>query len=164
MEQSGVLVQNYLYGFAVLLLILIAISFKMIVSQKQKMQELQSKYDNFTQGDNKNWDEVLTTTLNEVHVINNELEKAKQRENELRKQLSICLQHLQIVRYDAFSDTGGGQSYSLALLDEHHNGIIMTSIYGREDSRTYAKPIENGVSKYPLSKEEQLVLKKALEG
>ena len=66
-----------------------------------------------------------------------------------------ALRHLAVVRYDAFGDMGGRLSWSLALVDEAGNGIVLTSIHGRCDARTYAKDITAWASDQPLSPEEQ---------
>lgn len=67
-----------------------------------------------------------------------------------------------IVRYRAFEDVGSDLSYSIALLDNNNNGVILTGIYGRNESTTYAKPIDKGLSRYELSDEEKYVLKDAM--
>lgn len=61
----------------------------------------------------------------------------------------------QIVRFNAFGDTGSDLSFSIALVDEQKSGVVISSIYGREESRTYAKPVSAGASDYPLTEEEQ---------
>ena len=66
------------------------------------------------------------------------------------------------MRYNAFSDTGSNLSYSLAVLDENNNGVVLSSLYGREDNRSYAKPVENGKSTYQLSDEEKDVLEQVM--
>lgn len=71
-------------------------------------------------------------------------------------------QKIETIRYNPFNDTGGDQSFSIALLDAKNNGFIMTSLYTRGDTRVYAKPIKGGVSEYTLSGEENEVLKKAI--
>lgn len=68
------------------------------------------------------------------------------------------LQHCVLERYRAFKDVGGDQSFSLALLDAHRDGVILTSIYGRDEARIFAKKIRAGVSVHPLSEEEKRVL------
>jgi len=60
-----------------------------------------------------------------------------------------------VVRYDAFGDMGGQLSWSVALLDDAGNGMVLTSIHGRSDSRTYAKNIRAWVCEQQLSPEEQ---------
>ncbi len=72
----------------------------------------------------------------------------------LRLDSGDALRHLAMVRYDAFGDMGGKLSWSLALLDDHANGVVVTSIHGRSDGRTYAKSINGGHCDQPLSPEE----------
>ena len=72
------------------------------------------------------------------------------------------VQKCNIIRYNAFNDTGSDLSYSIAMLDNFNDGLIITSIYGRNESTNYAKPIV-GVSSYPLSVEEELVLNRSLK-
>ena len=78
--------------------------------------------------------------------------------NKLHEQVQRCLQNVKLVRYDAFDAMGGEMSYSMLLTDAHNNGVLLTSIYGREESRCYAKDIANGKSGYPLAEEEQRLL------
>ena len=70
----------------------------------------------------------------------------------------MYLQNLRVLRYNAFDNTGSDLSYSVALVDEENNGVVLSSIYGREENRCYAKPVIAGKSQYVLSKEEQEVL------
>ena len=67
-----------------------------------------------------------------------------------------------MVRYNAFRDTGSDLSFTLALLDENNNGVVLNGIYSREMSNIYAKPIENGKSTYTLSDEEQKAIERAI--
>ena len=66
-----------------------------------------------------------------------------------------------IVRYSAFENIGGDQSFSLALVDESGNGAILSGLHGREDTRVYAKPLTQWRSSYSLSAEEQQAMGKA---
>ena len=83
------------------------------------------------------------------------LEKSR---DELRLRLKNCVQNLRVLRYNAFDNTGSDLSYSIALTDEENNGVVISSIYGREENRCYAKPVTAGKSHYVLSKEEEEVL------
>jgi Protein of unknown function (DUF4446) len=65
-----------------------------------------------------------------------------------------AIQNFHLVRYDAFEDMGGRLSFSAALLDDHGDGLVITSINGRTETRTYAKPIRNLNSDHNLSDEE----------
>lgn len=72
----------------------------------------------------------------------------------LRREGRDALRHLAVVRYDAFDDMGGQLSWSVALLDDAGDGVVITSIHGRSDSRTYAKSIGGWTSEQQLSPEE----------
>ncbi len=73
----------------------------------------------------------------------------------LRTEASGSLRHLAVVRYDAFGDMGGRLSWSMALVDENGNGMVLTSIHGRSDARTYAKDLVAWAGTSPLSPEEE---------
>ena len=67
-----------------------------------------------------------------------------------------------IVRFNPFHEIGSDQSFSSALLDQENNGFVLTSHYLKEYNRVYAKPIKRGKSEYPLSKEEEEAIEKAM--
>ena len=74
------------------------------------------------------------------------------------------VRHVGVVRFDAFEDMGGRLSFSAALLDGHGDGVVITSINGRQDTRTYAKRVRNGTSSRNLSDEERNAIRMALSG
>jgi len=73
----------------------------------------------------------------------------------LRAEARETLRHLAVVRYDAFGDMGGHLSWTVALLDDVGDGLVITSIHARSDSRTYAKNIAGWKCDQPLSPEEE---------
>jgi hypothetical protein len=84
--------------------------------------------------------------------------------DELRSAVSTSLRHLAVVRYDAFGDMGGHLSWSMALLDDGGDGVVVTSIHGRSDSRTYAKNIAAWSTNTQLSPEEEEAISFARTG
>ena len=82
----------------------------------------------------------------------------------LRMEAAGALRHLAVVRYDAFGDMGGHLSWSLALLDDGGNGVVLTSIHGRSEARTYAKNITAWKCEQALSPEEDEAVKFAQAG
>ena len=72
------------------------------------------------------------------------------------------IRHVGVVRFDAFEDMGGRLSFSAALLDAGGDGVVITSINGRQESRCYAKPVTKGGSVHNLSDEEQQAIREAL--
>ena len=73
----------------------------------------------------------------------------------LRVEARDALRHLAVVRYDAFGDMGGHLSWSLALLDDGGHGVVLTSIHGRSEARTYAKNVSAWTCEQQLSPEEE---------
>jgi hypothetical protein len=77
----------------------------------------------------------------------------------LRVEAADALRHLAVVRYDAFGDMGGHLSWSLALLDDGGNGVVLTSIHGRSEARSYAKNVASWSCDQALSPEEEEAIK-----
>jgi hypothetical protein len=82
----------------------------------------------------------------------------------LRRLAKDPLSHLGLVRFDAFSDLNGAQSYSLAVLDEQGDGVVLTSITGRNESRSYAKQVVGGRVGPTMTSEERLAIERAVAG
>ena len=87
-----------------------------------------------------------------------DLEGLRHEVQALRMEAAAALRHLAVVRYDAFGDMGGRLSWSLALLDEGGNGVVLTSIHGRSEARTYAKNITAWSCEQAMSPEEEEAL------
>ena len=75
----------------------------------------------------------------------------------------VSVQKVGFLRFNPFQDTGGDNSFVIALLDGKDNGIVISSLYMREGTRLYAKEIKNGTPRQPLSEEEQQVLTGAMQ-
>jgi Protein of unknown function (DUF4446) len=84
--------------------------------------------------------------------------------DDVRADLADAIRHVAVVRYDAFGDMGGRLSFSAALLDDSGDGLVLSSIAGRSETRTYAKGVKRGTSEAPLSPEEEQVVGWALRG
>jgi hypothetical protein len=82
----------------------------------------------------------------------------------LHDALQGAISRIGMVRYDAFDDVAGAQSFSAALLDKRGDGIVISAINGRQESRCYGKEIRAGESEHTLSDEERAAVKAAIEG
>jgi len=82
----------------------------------------------------------------------------------LQAENADALRHLSVVRYDAFGDVGGHLSWSVALLDDAGHGVVLTSIHGRSEARTYAKSIVGWSCEQQLSPEEEEAIEHARPG
>lgn len=79
-------------------------------------------------------------------------------------QLQAAVQNVAVVRFDAFDDMGGRLSFSAAILDARGDGMVITGINGRQDTRVYTKPVRGGTSAHNLSDEETAAIRDALAG
>ncbi len=74
------------------------------------------------------------------------------------------LQHIGLVRFNPFEDTGSDQSFAIAMLDDQRDGVVLSSLHGRTNTRVFAKPVTGGTSQHHLSEEESQAIRIALEG
>ncbi|HEX4940963.1 MAG TPA: DUF4446 family protein [Actinomycetota bacterium] len=79
-------------------------------------------------------------------------------------ELEGSVRNVALLRYDAFEDVGGRLSFSCALLDDHGDGVVLTSINGRQETRVYAKQVAQGTSSHNLSLEEEEAIRRAMGG
>jgi len=98
----------------------------------------------------------------ELSKLKEENKKIKEEVRKLKEEKKLFLQNIGVVRFNPFSDEGGNQSFSLALLSGEGNGVAITSLYTKEGNRIYGKPVKNGKSEYSLSKEEEKAIQAAL--
>jgi len=102
-------------------------------------------------------DDFVTAVNRHVDVVDGlrgEVASLQQGLAQVRHDLADALRHIAVVRYDAFPDMGGRLSFSAALLDDAGDGLVLTSINGRSETRTYAKGVKAGASEHQLSPEE----------
>jgi hypothetical protein len=83
------------------------------------------------------------------------------RAGDLDTRLRRALQRVRLLRYSAFQEAGGDQSFAVALLDDARDGIVLSGLYGRAGMRVYAKPVAGGRSPHALSTEEERVIAEA---
>ena len=111
-----------------------------------------------------NLESMLLSHLDNLELAKEDLKSLDKRFHSLSKQLETCMQGMAVTRYNPFSHMGGDQSFSIAMLNEKGSGFVLTSLYSREGSAVFAKPIEDYKSKYPLSEEELGVIESAQKG
>lgn len=92
------------------------------------------------------------------------LQQLSGRSSQLASRLQLALKHVGLVRYRAYEDVGGDQSFALALLDDDQSGVVLAGLHGRSGDRIYAKPVKQGRSSYALSQEELEAIAKAGRG
>ncbi|MCS7263796.1 MAG: DUF4446 family protein [Armatimonadetes bacterium] len=114
-------------------------------------------------GSERTFDQILEILLVKQEENRTILASLENRVEKIHWLLQGCLQRVGLVRFNAFEDVAGQQSFSVALLDNEGNGVVITSLFGRTESRCYAKPIIKGSSYHRLSDEEQEAIRQAME-
>ncbi len=99
--------------------------------------------------------DVVRAKTEQVDALRGDVTAYQQQVTRLRSDLADAIRHVAVVRYDAFGDMGGRMSFSAAMLDDAGDGLVITSINGRTETRTYAKGIKAAGSEATLSPEEE---------
>ena len=162
-QQVSKFVMNNLMYITAGLGVLVIIMYGIIINLAMNLNYLKKRYRKMMTGvDGANLERMLIGHIDEVKSVvakNQELEAENKR---LDAWLQTAITRIGVVRFRAFEDMGSDLSYAVALLDSHNNGVILSSIFGREDSRSYVKPIKDGQSTYTLTEEEQQALHEAM--
>lgn len=156
------LMRTYSAEILLIAVFLSAVSLLLVILNYRRTSKIIRKYRQLMRGaNNKNLESML---YNQLETIENNLAKTRELElfcSSLSSRLDLCLQHVGVVRYNAFDNMGGDQSFSIALLDEDGDGLVLTGLYGRDATTCFAKPVKNSKSTYPLSDEEEEAIEKA---
>lgn len=146
---------------AMAILLLILMIYIIVVNRKVKI--LSKKYDHFMQGSSGgNVEDILNEWVDKLKMLEVDKNQLKHDLGKLRQNQELCIQKVNMTRYNPFENMGGDFCFVLTLLDAHNNGIILNGLHSREGSYIYAKPVDEGKSKYKLSDEELESLSKAM--
>ena len=144
------------------MIVIILLLFIMVIVLFKAVGKVETRYKKLMKGtSNNNLEEMLLEKLNSIENAREISEKALKECERLEIKMRDCVQKVAIMRYKAFENVGSDLSFSIAMLDDKNDGVILTGIYGRQESTTYAKPIDKGISRYDLSEEELYVLNEA---
>ncbi len=108
--------------------------------------------------------EVIDKVLEKEVKNSKDLSRVQKEIRELSDEVNLHVQKVGLVRFNPFKEMGGDHSFSLALLDGHDTGVILTGLHTRDRTRVYIKKVERGRSKFNLSSEEKKALAKAQKG
>lgn len=116
-----------------------------------------------TGGETTSLDQILDQQAQRIDGLSGRLDALNKLHHELEAITQRTIQKVAVIRYNPFADAGGDQSFAIALLDAAGNGLVVSSLHSRTETRVFAKPVQAGRSRYPLSDEEQQAVRKALE-
>ncbi|MFV9510312.1 DUF4446 family protein [Tepidibacillus sp. LV47] len=158
------IVLQYQNEFIIILTVVSVIELIWIYFLGIKVRKLKKSFKRFTRGEgNQNLGAFIEEFNQEIETIKKEITVNKEKLDTIFQQVERLKGKVGIIRYNAFGEQGNDLSFSIAILDEKQNGVVITSIYNREQSTVYAKPIENGQSIYRLSNEEKKAIEKAIQ-
>lgn len=148
-------------GMATIVLVIALLVYCVILHIR--LGSLKKKYDFFMQGENgASLERKLSVEVSEIRDAAKGLETMMTEQAVIRNIQSNTIQKIGFIKYNAFENIGNDLSFALTLLDGNNNGICISSIYGRNESRIFSKPIVKGKSLVSLSQEELESLNEAL--
>ena len=115
-------------------------------------------------GDGESFVSAVARKTEQVEALRVEVDDLAALLAQTRTELADAIRHVSVVRYDAFGDMGGRLSFSAAMLDDGGDGLVLTSIHGRSETRSYIKGVKSGQSDASLSPEELQAISFALRG
>lgn len=129
-----------------------------------KIYELNRKYGEFLGGtEAKKIEDLLKKYSKDVDKSLMQIDELAGFVAKLHKSQQLALSKVSLVRFNPFGDTGGDQSFCIAILDHTNSGIIISAVHARSGTRVYSKDIAEGKSHHHLSEEEQKALKDAID-
>ena len=145
------------------MLIVIIILLVLVIVSLVKNSKLKKRLDKFMKGkDAQSLEKEIVGLYEDNKFLKNMVDSNKKDIRKLYKQLEKKKKKCGLVKYDAYQQMGGLLSFSLALLDENNNGLIINSVHSTEGCYTYTKEVRNGVCELELSNEERVALDQAM--
>lgn len=149
----------------IVLLILIVLTLGLAVLALYNLNKIRRQQWVMTRGmEEASVEEIVTRYIRQVEELEKRFEELKKQQGTHGRTLLGAVQKVGLVRFNAFTDMGGNLSFALALLDQEGNGVLLTSISGRTETRTYAKRVIGGRSELAASQEEEEAIGHAMEG
>jgi hypothetical protein len=143
--------------------IIIILAFFWLVVLSYLIFRVKSHYDRLIKNaDGEDLSKILESISKKINLSAEKFEKIEKAISEIQEKSHLHLQKVSLVRFNPFSDSGGDQSFAIALLDENNDGLVISNLHSRDYSRVYAKPVKGGEAvKYQFSKEEEEAVIKA---
>jgi hypothetical protein len=150
-----------------LLAALMAILLLLVVLQTTRLQKAVKSYRELVRDDRDggggSLHELLAAHADQIVKASTRMTEMEELHEILIRRTEQGIQHVGLVRFNPFEDTGSDQSFALALLNARHDGLVLSSLHGRASTRLFAKSIEGGRATHPLSDEEAAAMRIALE-
>ncbi|HEX5827624.1 MAG TPA: DUF4446 family protein [Candidatus Limnocylindrales bacterium] len=163
MDQLNALVTPVLGVVVISLAAVSLVLVVLVIALFRRTSRFERRFASLTRGaDGKSLEAVIDASLDKVYAVAREVDELAARSAVLEQTQRRAFQRIGLVRFNPFEDTGGNQSFALALLDHHGDGFVISSLHARAGTRVYGKAISRGTSETTLSAEESEALRLAL--
>ncbi len=155
------------HAFGLWLVLLVAVVAALVWTWRVRnfARSLEARYDAIFAGvEEENTARMLAEYLSTVRRTAQSVANMQEQHDRIARIMPSAVRHVGLVRFSPFHDTGSDQSFAIALLDGRRDGVVITALHSRTDSRLYAKPVEGGASSYSLTPEEREAMQRALAG
>ena len=145
---------NTIIIFSILILSNLVLAFFVCRANSRVSRLLQGK-------DAKSLEDTFTYIIDEVKRLNDNQVITEKTLHNLNNRLRKSLTGFRTIRFNPFPEQGGNQSFAIALINEEGDGLVLSSLYSREKTSMFAKPIKKGIPEFELTEEEKTALKEA---
>lgn len=147
------------------LAIISLLTLMVFISVNVKLAAVTRRYNQLMRGmDGKNLEQLLESYISDVRAVKDGVGLLEEKVQQLEAEGKLSVKKIKFKRYNAFFDMGGDLSFSVVLLNDYNSGVLITSIYARDENRIYLKPIIKGSCSYTLSPEEKEIIAEAIGG
>jgi Protein of unknown function (DUF4446) len=164
MTELAITLSHYTGWLLLFLLVIIAVISFILVRFWMLLNGTRKKFGHLlNENSSQNIEELLLEHLKERQGLRTHIEQLDDRVISLERKIQRSKRHLGLVRYDAFPDIGGNQSFTLAVYDDNGDGAILSSIVGRADNKVYGKNLISGKSDHNLTDEDEQAILEAVK-
>ncbi len=163
-DLNELLSENLAIAFGVLAALVILLLIVVVVQSARLSRAMRSYRELVRDGETGSLHDRLVGSAEQAVRASERMGEIESVQGILEQRSVRSLQHIGLVRFNPFDDTGGDQSFAIALLNDARDGVVVSSLHGRANTRVFAKPVENGDSSHNLSDEETQAIRIALEG
>lgn len=155
-------IQDYIEIIVIALAVIIVIQAIIVMSLSSKLKKLGRSYQAMMDGTGvENLEGVLLGIKQELERHDHIIASSGAKIEALQQRVPLQKSNIALHRYNAFADSGSDLSFSLAIVNDQKDGLVLTSIHSREGMYVYGKPVQNGQSNYSLTPEERKVIEEA---
>ncbi len=163
MNFSNISMETIALAAAIALGVVCVVTIILLIITLCKLKKLRKRVDTLTRGkDTESMEDTILKFFERIEALESHEQGMEDNIQKIKENLKMTYQKKGMVKYDAFREMSGALSYSVALLDQENNGVLITSMYSREGCYSYAKEIVHGESELNLSEEEAEALKQAI--